>query len=84
MNLIDSRLRTYDVDTSVLDVIVDLGFKPLYYDHLGPGLEFGESRYIVFDIPENDTGLKLGIAENSFSEAKEYITIGDVPDFSGR
>lgn len=59
-NLRDDKDRKYDVDISAGVYLETMGYESLLFDKLGPGLSTEGS--IVFDVPEDDTGLKLEIS----------------------
>lgn len=76
-SLTDSQDRKYDVDSASF-YLSYMGFNVILFDNLGPGLTTRGS--ILFDVPKDDTGLRLKITGGWLSSTKEYIEIGDVAD----
>jgi hypothetical protein len=76
--ILDALDREYDVDSGASIYLSIMGVDPLLFDKLGPGLETKGN--LVFDVPENDTGLTLEISEGLLSPTKKYIFLGDVAD----
>lgn len=75
----DDRDRKYDADISAGVYLETMGYESLIFDKLGPGLTTEGS--IVFDVPEDDTGLKLEISGGLLG-GKAEILIGDVASLS--
>jgi len=75
----DSQGRIYKTDITAGVYLSTMGFDPFVFKTLGAGLQ--TSGEIVFDVPEDDTGLILEITgEGLFSDTIK-VEIGDVADY---
>ncbi len=76
--LLDSKSREYETDTTASIYMSQMGYTPLpMFDKIGPGLT--SEGGIVFDVPGDDTGLRLKISGGTL-EGSVYIKIGNVED----
>ena len=76
----DAQSRKYNADTGASMYLSTMGFNGLVFKNLGAGLS--TTGDIVFDVPNDDTGLILEITgEGLFTDTKS-VEIGDVTDFS--
>jgi hypothetical protein len=75
--VVDSQGRRYDADTSASIYMSQMGYDAFVFDKLNPGLKTRGS--IAFDIPADDTGLRLKISDGLMGSSR-YVTIGNVAD----
>lgn len=78
--LIDSQDREYKADSMDSVYLSTMGFEALpVFEDLGAGLQ--AEGYLVFDVPADDTGMKLKIDGTGLFSGSGYIILGDVSDF---
>lgn len=76
--IVDSQGRTYEADISGAVYAETMGFEGFTADTLGAGLE--TSGDIVFDVPEDNTGLILELKAPGLFGDKVKVEIGDVSE----